>query len=75
VDYFFGHSHDLYRIAVVNRRAVEKGTKAVISVNFSVCGGRTFNTYERISPVKFPKKGFSTATGVCSNNPNEVLNW
>jgi len=45
--------------------AVEKGTKAVISVNFSVYGRRTFNnfTYERISLLKFPKKTFSTAWG------------
>jgi hypothetical protein len=44
--------------------AVEKGTKAVISVNFSVDGRRTFNnlTYERISLLRFPKKSFSTAT-------------
>ena len=40
--------------------AVEKGTKAVISVNFSVDGGRTFNTltYGRISLLAhFGKEG------------------
>jgi hypothetical protein len=43
---------------------VEKGTKAVISVNFGACGRRTFNnlTYERISLLKFPRKSFSTPT-------------
>jgi hypothetical protein len=37
--------------------AVEKGTKAVISVNVGVYGRRTFNnlTYERILLLKFPK--------------------
>ena len=50
--------------------AVEKGTKAVISVNFSVYGRRTFNnlTYERISLLKFPKKTFSTPTPDYVNN-------
>jgi hypothetical protein len=45
--------------------AVEKGTKAVISVNFSVYGRRTFNnlTYVRISLLKFSKNSFSKATG------------
>jgi hypothetical protein len=44
--------------------AVEKATKAAILVNFIVYGRRTFNnlTYERISPLRFPKKSFSTAT-------------
>jgi hypothetical protein len=42
--------------------AVEKGTKAVISVNFSVCADE-HSTYERISQLKFPKKTFSTARG------------
>jgi len=43
-----------------NPVAVEKGTKAVISENFSVDGGRTFNslTYERISLLKIPQKQF-----------------
>ena len=47
--------------------AVEEGTKAVISVDFSACGRRTFELsirYERISQLKFPKKSFSTATPV-----------
>jgi hypothetical protein len=51
--------------------AVEKGTKAVISVNFSVYGLRTFNnlTYERISLLKFLKKTFSTPTPHYANCP------
>jgi hypothetical protein len=49
--------------------AVEKGTKAVISVNFSLYGRRTFNnlTYERILLLKFPKRSFSSATPVLNN--------
>jgi hypothetical protein len=38
--------------------AVEKGTNAVISANFTACGQRTFNHYERILRVKFPEKSF-----------------
>jgi hypothetical protein len=49
--------------------AVEKGTKAVISVNFSLYGRRTFNnlTYERILLLKLPKRSFSSATPVLNN--------
>jgi hypothetical protein len=44
-------------------RDVEKGTKAVISTNFSTYGERTFNTFtNRISLLKFHEKSFSTAT-------------
>jgi hypothetical protein len=44
---------------------VETGTEAVISVNLSLHGRRTFNklTYERILLLKFPKRSFSSATG------------
>src|ERR1035437_1511917 len=38
--------------------AVEKGTKAVISVNFSVCGQRTFNNLRTTCLLKFPEKEF-----------------
>jgi hypothetical protein len=41
--------------------AVEKGTKAVISVNFRVHGKRTINNL-RISLSKSPEKSSSTAT-------------
>jgi hypothetical protein len=34
--------------------AVEKGTKAVISVNFSVCGERTFNNLRTNFVVEIP---------------------
>jgi len=34
--------------------AVEKGTKAVISVNFSVDGGRTFNNLRTNFAVEIP---------------------
>jgi hypothetical protein len=37
---------------------VEKGTKAVISVNFSVCGKRTFNNLRTNFVVEFPEKEF-----------------
>jgi hypothetical protein len=48
--------------------AVEKGTKAAISVNFSVDAADEHSiTYGRISLLKFPKKSFSRATGVCTN--------
>ena len=38
--------------------AVEKGTKAVISVNFSVYGRRTFNNLRTNFGVEFPGKEF-----------------
>jgi hypothetical protein len=34
--------------------AVEKGTKAVISVDFSACGRRTFNTLRMNFAVEIP---------------------
>jgi hypothetical protein len=37
---------------------VEKGTKAVISVNFRVCGQRTFNNLRTAFLLKFPEKEF-----------------
>jgi len=44
-------------------RDVVKGTKAVISTNFSTYGERTFNTFtNRISLLKFHEKSISTAT-------------
>jgi hypothetical protein len=38
--------------------AVEKGTKAVISVNFSVSGERTFNNLRANSAGEIPRKEF-----------------
>jgi hypothetical protein len=38
--------------------AVEKGTKAVISVNFSVYSRRTFNSLRTNFAVEFPSKEF-----------------
>jgi hypothetical protein len=38
--------------------AVEKGTKAVISVNFSVYGRRTFNNLRTNFAAEIPKKDF-----------------
>jgi hypothetical protein len=44
---------------------VEKGTKPVISVNFSVSGQRTFNNLRTTFLVEIPeKRGFSTPTPV-----------
>jgi hypothetical protein len=38
--------------------AVEKGTKAVISVDFSVCGERTFNNLRANFVGEIPRKEF-----------------
>jgi hypothetical protein len=38
--------------------AVEKGTKAVISVDFSVCGERTFNNLRANFAGEIPRKEF-----------------
>jgi hypothetical protein len=39
--------------------AVEKGTNGVISINFSFCGGRTFNTLRaNLFADKSPKRIF-----------------
>jgi hypothetical protein len=46
--------------------AVEKGTKAVISPNFSVHGERTFNLQTNFI-LEIPEKSFSTATPVTVN--------
>jgi hypothetical protein len=43
--------------------AVEKGTKAVICVNFSACGKRRFNNLRANFLVKSREKSFSTPTG------------
>jgi hypothetical protein len=48
---------------------VEKGTKAVISVNFSAYRERTFNNHERTSEVETPEMSFSTATRHSTQNP------
>jgi hypothetical protein len=50
--------------------AVEKGTKAVISVSTAY---EHSITYERISLLKFPKKTFSTATPVIVKHANRRL--
>jgi hypothetical protein len=47
--------------------AVEKGTKAVISVNFASTADEHSITRERLLLLKFPKKNFSTATPVYIN--------
>jgi hypothetical protein len=55
--------------------AVEKGTKAVISVNFSAYGKRRFNNLQanfvREIPrfVKSREKSFSIPTGVITQSP------
>jgi hypothetical protein len=46
---------------------VEKGTKAVIPVNFSVYCNEHSATYEQISLSKSPEKSFSTATPDSAN--------
>jgi hypothetical protein len=51
--------------------AVEKGTKAVISVNFSVYGLRTFNNLRTNFAVEIPY--FSTATPVIVKHANRRL--
>ena len=47
---------------------VEKGTKAVISVDFSVYGEPTFNNLQTNFVVEIPEKSFSTATGCFDNH-------
>jgi hypothetical protein len=44
--------------------AVEKGTKAVISVDFSVYSERTFNTLRTNFGVEFPGKEFFNSHGI-----------
>jgi len=44
--------------------AVEKGIKAVISVNFSVCGQRKFNNLRTSFLLEFPEKEFFNSHGI-----------
>lgn len=53
--------------------AVEKGTKALISVSFTAYGERTFNNLERISRMALPEKSFSTATPGFVNYPDSSV--
>jgi len=46
--------------------AVEKGTKAVISVNFSAYGERTFNNLRANFVGEIPRKEFFNSHGLFS---------
>jgi hypothetical protein len=50
--------------------AVEKGTKAVISANFSAYDERTFKLTSELQLLRHPEKSFSTPTPDYTNNPN-----
>jgi hypothetical protein len=64
VDYFwFARETTRIRTTLSSSRVlwpvgIEKGTKEVIPVNFSVCGQRTFNNLQTTFLLKFPEQEF-----------------
>jgi hypothetical protein len=49
--------------------AVEKGTKAVISANFSTYGERTFNNLRTNFAVVIPREEFFNSYGIFQQQP------